>query len=604
MKRTISNSKKCRPLPVLALSLMLLFTGLLHAQQAALFQYRDQSVLTSQQQHYSNAWTRYEWVRKHYIVSVNTKLFNQPSITLNIKNLPELKSRLSEIEEHSNGSFSWFGDLSGQAGNANFVINRGMVTGRISSTQFIYLLYPLGDGMHVLLECDPSDMPADESPEGYQQMIQQGIETEKRNQESQIRIDPETGEPVNLAAGSCRVRILVAYTDDADVNLADPVSFCQSCIDATNTAYANSSVYFRCEMAVAILETYAESLNSATDKVRFHDTSDGYMDDVHDYRTYFDADMCILITENLQAGICGEAYTVANSTYTDPFCVVTRGCAVGNLSFPHELAHLYGCRHDPYVDNNSSPYSYGHGYVYFAGLWRTIMAYNDYCDDNGSSCTRIQYFSNPAVSYNSHATGVANANDNESALEASVSNISSLEATTTNKSFAIAFTFSNGEYADVIATNSITNTANYTHNNGSSGSWRTGVYADMKPGFWAKSGSEFVAFTDDCTALRPQAETDGSGAAGISSLENKLLVDPNPFTDKFDLTMLVSEKGRVQIHLLNMLGEKVRDLFEKQVDLKGPYRFTFDGSDLEPGMYLLVVHSASGTSTARIVRSK
>ena len=38
-------------------------------------------------------------------------------------------------------------------------------------------------------------------------------------------------------------------------------------------------------------------------------------------------------------------------------------CAVGNLTFPHELGHNMGAGHDWYVDNGVTPQTYAHGFV-------------------------------------------------------------------------------------------------------------------------------------------------------------------------------------------------------------------------------------------------
>jgi hypothetical protein len=77
----------------------------------------------------------------------------------------------------------------------------------------------------------------------------------------------------------------------------------------------------------------------------------------------------------------------------------------GYYSFGHEFGHLQGARHDTYVDSTMTPFSYGHGYVYLPGLWRTIMAYNNACSVFGMDCTRLQYWSNPTVPYGGQPMG-------------------------------------------------------------------------------------------------------------------------------------------------------------------------------------------------------
>ncbi len=603
MKSNIKNPAWLVRYAIIPLLCFLLAQNSIHAQSQQLFKYSENPRLEGKQQHYADAWIKKEWVQSYKYVTIDPQMFKGDELSINLPGNIIIQVQRNELNPHSGGLYSWKGRFKEGMGNADFVVNNGMITARISSDKFVYLLYPITGGMHVLIECNGANMPKDESPEGYQRMLEQG---RKSLDKPAIRPnDPElrSGETQDVNAGNCKVRILVAYTDDADANLADPIGFVNSCIDATNTAYNNSGVNFNVELAVAIREVYAESLNSNTDKIRFHDTNDGFMDDVHDYRTFFDADMCILITENLQSGICGEAYTVANSSYTEPFCVVTRGCSVGNLSFPHELGHLYGCRHDTYVDNTNTPYAYGHGYVYFPNRWRTIMAYNDFCVDNGSTCNRIQYFSNPSVTFGGVAMGTTATNDNERALEASRTNIAGLESTLAAKIFSSAYTFSSGEQADVIGGTSVTNNAAFTYFSGSSGTWRSGTYIDMKTGFRAAAGSVFRAFLDDCTTLKMSGDENVISkivAPQIISGEG-VQIYPNPFATSFDLTINAKQDVKAQVAIFNSLGSKVTERAGINVN-KGFNKIHFDGSKLSKGVYMVEINMNGEKTVKKIIK--
>src|SRR5262249_3160439 len=113
--------------------------------------------------------------------------------------------------------------------------------------------------------------------------------------------------------------------------------------------------------------------------------------------------------------------TVSTSFAPSGFNVVARACASANFSFPHELGHNMGARHDWFVDpTNNSPYTYNHGYVNLGGQWRTVMAYNDQCAASGFNCQRLAYFSNPSLLFNGAPMGVpegsAQAADNRKTL--------------------------------------------------------------------------------------------------------------------------------------------------------------------------------------------
>src|SRR5262249_6882526 len=111
------------------------------------------------------------------------------------------------------------------------------------------------------------------------------------------------------------------------------------------------------------------------------------------------ADLVSMLVEATQ--YCGYGWIGPNPSYG--FSVINRGCASGNYSFPHELGHNFGARHDTYVDPTPTPYAYGHGWVDVNEGWRDVMAYNNACSAVGKNCTRIAYFSNPSLSYGSPA---------------------------------------------------------------------------------------------------------------------------------------------------------------------------------------------------------
>jgi hypothetical protein len=283
----------------------------------------------------------------------------------------------------------------------------------------------------------------------------------------------------------CRVRVLVLYTPAAQSLEGDIKQTIEQAIKGTNESFTNSSVNYNVELAYSGLTNYAE-VNSTTDKVRFRNTNDGYMDEVHALRNTYAADVCVLLT-SYSDGVCGEAYDIGVPA-SDAFCVVDASCATGYYSFGHEIGHLLGCRHDTYVDSTTTPFAYGHGYVYSPGQWRTIMAYAAAC----SSCGRIQYWSNPDVSYEGVAMGTAAVSNNARVWNERSTTAMTFRQPATSIT-ATSGDFSSSRYADVIAKQAITTSGTISINSGKEAYMRAGSSITLQPGVSVELGAKFAA---------------------------------------------------------------------------------------------------------------
>lgn len=178
------------------------------------------------------------------------------------------------------------------------------------------------------------------------------------------------------------------------------VGLVQAALDETNTSYRNSSIQATLLLTSTSPVNYTEGAKSIQQIVQdLQRTNDGLADGVHPLRDQQRADLVIMVIRSDPAW-CGWAAAI-KATRSSAFAVVGADCLYsGNLSFAHEIGHLQGARHDLYVDNSTTPYRYGHGYVDPNLQWRTIMAYPDRCQAAGRGrCPPIPYWSNPNVIY-------------------------------------------------------------------------------------------------------------------------------------------------------------------------------------------------------------
>ena len=233
-------------------------------------------------------------------------------------------------------------------------------------------------------------------------------------------VDADLDGGAEVGADAIEITVLVAYTKNArsaQGGTAAIQAVAQNAVDAANTAYSNSQIGIRLRLVGTVEYNYSNS-NFGTALSHLRGTSDGNMDGIHALRELYSADMVALLNNSTQ--YCGMAYLLpgTSASYRSyakglMFSVIYRGCAVGYLSFAHELGHNMGAMHDK-NQPGSGIYSYSHGYHF--GGYRSVMAY--------APGTRVAHFSNPYVLYRGLKTGLSHT-DNARTLNNTASFVAS-----------------------------------------------------------------------------------------------------------------------------------------------------------------------------------
>lgn len=348
------------------------------------------------------------------VVKINIELLKKTKepVILNLFKEKELQVRYDKINRRSKDDYSWSGNLIGDIpGRVTFIIMDRNVTGMIRPGNELYSIEPIGDDYHALIKLDPSKYPMDHPPEFHKKIS----EFEPLPKEMQLK-QPWGRSLLDWIFWRLRyavINVIVAYTPSASSAVADIESLIKLAVEETNQSYVDSNINIYMSMPRFFQTNYTESGSFFTDLTRFWDPNDGFMDEIHDLRDEYKADIAVLIIND--DAYCGLADGIG-VTEDHAFAVVYYDCATGYFSFAHEIGHLQGARHDPEHDSTNTPYAYGHGYNNCKDYcWRTIMSYSSACD-SGGYCTRIQYWSNPGVSYNDIPLGTTASHNNAKVL--------------------------------------------------------------------------------------------------------------------------------------------------------------------------------------------
>ena len=362
------------------------------------------------------------------------------TLTLNLNLFDDVV--FSGIVERTNPTASGTGYvLSGrldevEPGTLTLLVYEEGVVGTVRTPTATYSIRPLGDGAHAVGQIDTSGLPP-----GGEPLV-------PRSPSPDATPGPSGADrPVAAADDGSVIDVAVFHTPAARTGVRDVtgVSGITALIDLmfenANAAYRDSGAIQRIRLVRTQGVDYVAS-DSQDDLRRLTEKDDGFMDEVHQVRDEYGADLVHLITANKD--VCGRAWQLLYTSYDfapNGFGLTGYNCELGDYSFSHELGHNMGLRHDRYaqkcegqgegrpgtcnatIDNLPHPYSYGYvnQRAFEAGVpvnrrWITIMAYDWRCKDAGFPqqdsrpyryCERVRNFSSPGVSLRGDALGVS-----------------------------------------------------------------------------------------------------------------------------------------------------------------------------------------------------
>jgi hypothetical protein len=520
----------------------------------------------------------------------------------------------------------------------------GHAAGRFVVGGRTFALRPLAGGAHLLYEVDEAALP-EHPDDAVPVAAPRGVVAPSALPE----------------AGGLTFDVLVVYSTTVAAQLgAGAEAYMQGAADLFAEVLANAGPH-TARLVYQGPVNYTESGFYSTDLSRLRGRTDGYMDEVHALREQHGADFVALITDD--DSVCGVAYLMdpIDPGFEDSaFSISTVDCAIDNVTFPHEIGHNMGARHDRYVDGSNTPSPYSHGLAGPSAVpaerFRTALAYNDACADQGYTCPRIPYYSDPDDRYAGRPIGDAALADNARHVDDAAPTVAAFRPTAVQP-LALSVTPSDPPVV-VPRGGTVAFTATLTVPSGSPTSfdyWAeatlpggavrrvlgpgtvevtpgtlTRAFAAPVPNSAPLGGYTYTlkvgtypgpvlasdGFDLTVTAAEPLAEAGDAGwvleggpidftptaeelAASAAVAPPTLTAYPNPAPDRATVRFTLGSAATVRLAVYDVLGREVAVLADGEVE-PGTHEAGFDGSALASGLYLVRLEADTVVQTQRL----
>ncbi len=486
------------------------------------------------------------------------------------RDLSFIGDRVNIVDEDQ---FSWKGTNDQLDARINLFFLDGKCSGEMHIGLTAYEIQDLNDNTTLIYEAPNYEIEMDdevEVPDG-------GAQSE--SPESSFEAAGE---------GECKVRILVAYTNQANVPGRNFHNTAANRIVNMNTQLNRSNIAHDVELVRVVHLNYDEptsvpGTNGCTSiqcealyELRLNAT-------LIAQRNLYDADV-VMVVLNQGSGIAflnpGAEWAFGTISWNN-FASTT------SKTFSHEVGHIYGCRHNTEEDSaNDSTHGYN-AQLDIGESWRTILSYPSGC----GTCNRIDNFSNPDVDHLGDPTGPDPAvHDCAGEIDDSASDVADFR-TSENAKILTADNLNNtDDFAYVYGHQTLTTSGNYTVGNGAVAELRATNHVAFNNGFRVNTGGQLKIFLGSCGNNIPGViaeveERENELAAGTLE-KTELTLSPNPMTSEANIEFNILKGQNVHLSISNMEGKRVQTLLNGNRLEAGSHNYKLTNTSSMQGMYL------------------
>jgi len=501
-------------------------------------------------------------------------------------NLDKLESNILEFQ-YGNKIFSfigekqnatspeqyyWIGNDQENMANINLFILDGKCMGYLNYDNRTYDIQDLGENMIILFETPNLEINEDdyiEVPES---------ETKGNTPNRSMAGD-----------GECKVRVLIAYTNQVNLPGRDFYSSSVARMNDLNVQFNNSGISHDAELVRVVHLNYNEPTTISNPNCQdlqcetLYDLLDNTALD--NLRNLYDADIVMVVVTH-EGGI---AFVNAPNSYWSLGNIGWNSfSSASSKTFAHELGHIYGCIHNTEEEGFVND-AHGYNAEIAAGQgWRTILSYPSGCD-----CDRVNHFSNPNINYLGHPTG-GNPNWHNCAGEIndSASQVADFETSDDAKILTADNLNNTDDFAYAYGHQTLATSGNYTVGNGAIAEFKATNHVSLHNGFTVSNGGDLKVFLGSCGNNIPGIMDDASENRAVTmadpvlEAEIGLSIRPNPMQSEAVIEFYNPKEQNLSLVINSVEGKQIKKIIDNKVIDEGFHSFSLTNDIDLKGIYI------------------